>query len=113
MQLDRDVFSVAIFGFSGKLEAYVAKDFFTSEHRKESSIWEKAAFRHAAIVKLANEGELDSSFASGIVFFRKEYKQILIPVASQKIIIEAVMPLWNHSTVFFECVHKLFAGNIR
>jgi len=109
MQLDRDVFAVAIFGFSGKLEAYVAKDFFTKEHRNESSIWEKAALRHAAIVKLANEGELESS-ASGIVFFRKEFKQILIPVASRKIIIEAVMPLWNHSTVFFEGVHKFFAS---
>lgn len=109
LRLDRDVFAVAVFGFDGSLEAYVAKEFFAKEYRKESSIWEKIAVRHAAILRLANEGELDSSSASGIVFFRKSYKQILIPIPSRRIIIEAVMPLWNHSTVFFEGVHKFFA----
>ena len=108
MQLDRDVFAVAIFGFSGKLEGYVAKEFFATKHRKESSMWKKAAMRHAAIVKLANEDFDEYNPAAGIVFFRKEYKQILIPIPESRIIIEAVMPLWNHSTVFFEGVHKFF-----
>lgn len=109
IKLDRDVFAVAVFSYDGSLEAYVAKEFFAKDHRKESSIWEKIAIRHAAIIRLANEGELDSSSASGIVFFRKNYKQILIPIPSRRMIIEAVMPLWNHSTVFFEGVHKFFS----
>lgn len=108
MQLDRDVFAIAIFGYNGKLEAYVAKEFFAKEHRSESSIWKRAALRHAAVVKLANEDLPEGNCATGIVFFRKEYKHILIPVPSRRIIVEAVMPLWNHSTVFFEGVHRLF-----
>ncbi len=108
MQLDRDVFAVAIFRYNGTLEAYVSKEFFAKEHRSESSIWERAALRHAAVVKLANEDLPEADCATGVVFFRKTYKHILIPIPMQRIIVEAVMPLWNHSTVFFEGVHKFF-----
>jgi hypothetical protein len=108
LKLDRDVFAVAIFGFNGRLQAYAAKDFFAREHRSESSLWEKAAQRHAAVVKLANEDYPETNSATGIVFFRKEYKHILVPIPRQKIIVEAVMPLWNHSTVFFDSVQRYF-----
>lgn len=108
IKLDRDVFAVAIFGFNGKLQSYVAKEFFAKEHRSESSLWEKAALRHAAVVKLANEDFPESNSATGIVFFRREYKHILVPIPSQRIIVEAVMPLWNHSTVFFDSLHRYF-----
>jgi len=108
MQLDRDVFAVAIFGFDGKLEAYVAKEFFAKEHRSEADVWEKAALRHAAVIKLSNEDLPETNWTTGIVFFRKEYKHILIPIPSRRIVIEAVMPLWNHSTVFFDNVHRYF-----
>jgi hypothetical protein len=111
MKLDRDVFAIAIFGYNGKLEAYVAKEFFAKEHRSEASIWEKTALRHAAVVKLANEDLPESNSATGIVFFRKEYKHILIPIPSRRIIVEAVMPLWNHSTVFFDSLHQYFGKN--
>lgn len=108
MQLDRDVFAVAIFLYNGKLEAYVSKEFFAKEHRSESSLWERAALRHAAVIKLANEDLPASNCATGVVFFRKAYKHILIPIPTRRIIVEAVMPLWNHSTVFFEGVHRFF-----
>jgi len=110
MMLDRDVFAVAILDYSGALKAFSSKPFFSKENRKESGTWKKIALRNAALVKLANQDEHEANPATGIVLFRNEYKQILINIHSKKIIIEAIMPLWNHSAVFFEAVHKYFSS---
>jgi hypothetical protein len=108
MKFDRDVFVVAILDSAGNLEAFSSKPFFSEAHRKDSDSWLKAARRNAALVSLANQDETGSDQMTGIVFFRRDYKQILISVPSKKIIVEAIMPLWNHSTVFFDSVHKYF-----
>jgi len=109
LQLDRDVFAIAILDIRGNLEAFAAKDFFARDHHMNKDAWEKEATRNASIVHLANEEISEYNPASGIVFFRKQYKQILIIVPSHKIIIEAIMPLWNHSAVFYDSVYKRFA----
>jgi len=108
LKLDQDVFAVAILGFDGKIEAYAAKDFLAKELPSDMKIWVEEAQRQAMIVKLVMELDAFASDTTGIVFMRKMMKQVLIPVPSKKIIIEAIMPLWNHSDVFLESVQQYF-----
>src|SRR5271169_6508035 len=103
LKLDDDVLSVGIMLFDGRPLAFAVR---AAAMERQGDSEEKRARRYAEIVKLASDN--GSSEVTGIIIREKEVKRILIILPSRRLIIEAVMPLWNHSTVFFEGIKKFF-----
>ena len=106
LKLDEDVLSVGIMFFDGRPLAFA--DRLTIVEREGDS-QEKKARRYAEIVKLASDN--GRSDVTSIVIREKEVKRILMLFSSRRLIVEAVMPLWNHSTVFFEGVQRFFSDH--